>query len=68
MRTFFAIVKDLDIPEAADDGGPDPVILWLGGMLDEIKEVHGLVTDLAPYADLTIGLAIRLAEDQRINA
>lgn len=68
MRTFFAIVKDLDMPEAADEGDPDPAILWFGGMFDEIKEVHGLVAGLAPYADLTIATVQQLNADRSVEA
>jgi hypothetical protein len=57
MRTYFAHVKDTTLDE------DEEMVLWVGGLFDEVKTVEALAEAIEGYADLTLGMAATLVED-----
>lgn len=58
MRTFFAHVKDPSLDE------DEEMVLWIGGLFDEVKTVEGLAEAIKAYADLPEKMATTLWHDQ----
>jgi hypothetical protein len=59
MGTFFAHVKDPSLDEEEE------MVLWVGGLFDEVKTVTGLAKAIRAYADLTDEIALALLVDQQ---
>jgi hypothetical protein len=59
MRTYFAHVKDWTLDE------DEEMVLWVGGLFDEVKTVTHLAEAIARYADLTDEMVATLLVDRQ---
>jgi len=58
MRTYFAHVKDPSLDEEEE------MVLWVGGLFDEVKTVTELAKAIARYADLSFDMVATLLVDR----
>lgn len=62
LRTFFLIVKDLEIERTSDE---DPVLVWLGTSDQELSTVDALLRHTEPWAIIPARLRADLEEERR---
>jgi len=60
LRTFFATVESLDLPEDENS-----LLLWVGTSYDEIKSVDGLQQSIADYGSLSSQILQNLEADSK---
>ena len=62
LRTFFATVEDLNLPNDEDD---NYLLLWIGRNYDEIRTCAELAQQIAQYCSIPYKIITKLENDSR---